>query len=339
MQPANRRLMANFRDLLQRSPICRLLGIEWPIVQAGMGGVALGRLVAAVSNAGGLGVIGAGFMPAADLAREIATASANTANPFGVNLLFAKAAGEDPVAMKFRTLFEDQLAVVREAKVDILVSGLGDPSEILPEARRKGMVVMSVVGNVRQAKKLAAAGVDAIIAQGLDGGGHVGRVGTAVLVPAVVNAVKAPVLAAGGIADGRGLLAAMAWGAAGVWIGTRFLASSEAAIAESYRAAIVAADDEGTVVTRANTGKTSRLIQNAFTENWARHDAAIKPYPAQMEEVGFAATARGIDGIDPATSAMPAGQSVALIGDVKPAGKIVEDLLIEAEQAYQRTFQ
>lgn len=330
--------MGHVREVLSRSPLCRMLGVKLPIVQAGMGGVALGALAAAVSNAGGLGVIGAGFMPAGDLAREIAVARAKTVKPFGVNLLFAKAAGGDSVATKFRKLFEDQLAAVMDAKIGILVSGLGDPSEILPEARRRGMIVMSVVGNVRQAKKLAGAGVDAIVAQGLDGGGHVGRVGTVVLVPAVTRAVTVPVLAAGGIADGRGILAALACGAAGVWIGTRFLASREAAIADSYKAAIVDADDEGTVVTRANTGKTSRLIKNAFTDHWARNDSAIKPYPQQMDEVGFAATDRGIKGIDPETSAMPAGQSVALISEIKPAAQIVEDLLAEAELAYQSAF-
>ncbi|MBM3513370.1 MAG: nitronate monooxygenase [Alphaproteobacteria bacterium] len=330
--------MGHLRDVLKRSPLCRLLGVELPIVQAGMGGVALGKLAAAVSNAGGLGTIGAGIMPADELAREIAVAQAATAKPVGVNLLFPKAAGDDPTSIKFRALFEDQLAVVMASGLKILVSGLGDPSEVIPEAHRRGMVVLSVVGNVRQASTLSAAGVDAIIAQGLDGGGHVGRVGTAVLVPAVTRAVSVPVLAAGGIADGRGIVAALAWGASGIWIGTRFLASTEAAVADSYKAAIVAADDEGTVVTRANTGKTSRLIKNAFTDRWALAEAAIKSYPQQMEEVGFDATDRGIKGIDPATSAMPAGQSVALIGDVKPAAQIVEDLIEEAERAFAATF-
>jgi enoyl-[acyl-carrier protein] reductase II len=315
------------------TPLCQRLGLRVPIIQAGMGGVAGGALAGAVSAAGGLGVIGAGFMPAQDLAAEIAQARALTDRPFGVDILFGKSAGGDPVSAKYRALFDSHVAVVLDARVPVLVSGLGNPMEVIPEAHARGMCVMSVVGTVAQAVRLAAAGVDMIIASGADGGGHVGRVGTAVLVPAVADAVSIPVIAGGGLADGRGLAAALAWGAAGVWMGTRFIAATEAAAHQNYKQRIVDAGDDDTVVTRGNTGKPSRLLRNALTESWAADEGAIRPYPEQLERVGLAATDRGRCAGDVAHGALPAGQSVALIRDVKPARQILEDIVAEAQAA------
>lgn len=330
--------MPPVQDFLRRSPLCQRLGLTYPIVQAGMGGVALGALAGAVSKAGGLGVIGAGFESADQLRREIRVVREITDRPFGVNILFTKVTGSDPESIEVRQRFEQQIAVVFEEKVPVLVSGLGNPGPYVARARAAGMMVMAVIGNVAQAKTLEAAGADAIVAQGMDGGGHVGRIGTAVLVPAVVDAVRVPVLAAGGLADGRGLLAALALGAAGVWMGTRFLASTEAAVAQAYKDSVVAAGDEGTVVTRCNTGKTSRLIKNAFTESWRGREAEIKPYPHQYAEVGITATHLGMYGNDPDRAAMPAGQSVALIHEIKPAADILRDIVTEAEQAFERSF-
>ncbi|MDX2222741.1 MAG: nitronate monooxygenase [Rhodospirillaceae bacterium] len=326
--------MSEFRERLKRSPLCRRFGLDYPIVQAGMGGVAGGALAAAVSNAGGLGTIGAGFTSADDLAREIALAKRLTSKPFGVNLLFARAGGDDPVGARYRRLFEDQIAVVLASDIPILVSGLGNPADYIAIAHERGMTVMSVVGTVAQARKLAAVGVDLVIAQGVDGGGHVGRVGTMVLVPAAIDAVNVPVLAAGGIADGRGLAAVLALGAAGAWIGTRFIASVESTVPTSYRERVIAADDDGTVVTRANTGKTSRLLKNRFTADWAAREAEIEAYPYQFEKVGVAATALGLSGEDPDNAALPAGQSAALVRRVMPAAEIVAELVAEAEAAF-----
>ena len=191
---------------------------------------------------------------------------------------------------------------------------------------------MSVVGNVRQARALEAEGVDMLIASGGDGGGHVGRVGTAVLVPAVVDAVRVPVIAGGGLADGRGLLASLAFGAAGVWMGTRFIASEEARAHDNYKDLLVARDEEGTVISRAHSGKTVRMLRNRFTEYWQANE------DRKLKEVGEPASVRGrIDG-DVDNGVLPAGQSVALIHEVEPAGRIVERIVAEAREAFERSF-
>jgi enoyl-[acyl-carrier protein] reductase II len=190
---------------------------------------------------------------------------------------------------------------------------------------------MSVVGAVRHAEKAVADGVDAVIASGSDGGGHVGSIGTAALIPAVVDAVDVPVLAGGGLADGRGLLAALSFGAQGVWMGTRFIATQEARAHENYKQKIAETDTAGTVVTRAHSGKTCRLIRNAFTDSWAGREAEIEPYPLQGMHVGHPASQRGrIEG-DVENGVLPAGQSSGLIGGVPKAGEVVQTIMAEAD--------
>ena len=180
-----------------------------------------------------------------------------------------------------------------EENVPVIVSGLGNPGRIVPKAREAGIKVMSLVGTSRQARKVEAAGVDAVIASGHEGGGHVGRIGTMPLVAAVVDAVSIPVIAAGGISDGRGLVAAMALGAHGVWLGTRFIATEEARAHANYKHKIVEIDEDGTTITRAHSGKNVRLARNKFTESWVGRESEIKPYPYQLREVGEAASYRG----------------------------------------------
>ena len=319
------------------TPICERLGIEHPVFQAGMGWVAHGELAAAVSQAGGLGVIGAGTdLDADELRRHIRRARALTDRPFGVDILFATVRAEGSEAAEYTDAVKRMVAVVIEERVPVLVSGLGSPAAALPDAHAEGIFVMSVVGAVRHAVKAVGDGVDAVIASGSDGGGHVGRVGTAALIPAVVDAVDVPVIAGGGLADGRGLLAALAFGAQGVWMGTRFVASREAQAHDNYKRKIVATSESGTVVTRAHSGKPCRLIRNAFTDSWEPRQEEIEPYPLQALHVGHAASAAGRHDGDVEHGVLPAGQSMGLINDVQPAGQIVAAVMAEAAAAMAR---
>jgi enoyl-[acyl-carrier protein] reductase II len=322
--------------MLTDNPLCRMLGIDYPILQAGMYQVARGPLAAAVSEAGGLGVIGSAYMEPEELREQIRLVKQRTRRPFGVDILFARVESTDALTAGYTEQVEAHVAVTFEEGVPVLVSGLGNPKDVLPRAHAAGMQVLSVVGNVRQAARLAADGVDGIIASGCDGGGHVGRVGTAALIPAVVDAVNIPVVGAGGIADGRGLLAAMAFGAMGVWMGTRFIATIEARGHDNYKHKIVEIDDEGTTITRAHSGKTNRMIRNAFTRSWEGREAEILPYPHQLRKVGEPLSHLGrIEG-DVEHGVCPAGQSAALIHEVKPAGDVVRDVMAEARAILSR---
>jgi enoyl-[acyl-carrier protein] reductase II len=225
---------------------------------------------------------------------------------------------------------------VLEERVPVLISGLGNPLGVVQQAHDQGVVVMSLVGNVRQAKRLEAAGVDVIIASGCDGGGHVGTVGTAALVPQVVDAVTVPVVAGGGLSDGRSLVAALAWGACGIWLGTRFIATQEARAHHNYKDKLVAIDEEGTIVTRAHSGKPVRMVRNTFTATWAGREAEIKPYPWQLLEVGLPASIAGrIEG-DVENGVLPAGQGAGLIADVPSAGEVVARIVQQAESLLAR---
>lgn len=322
--------------VLKSTAACRLLGIQWPVMQAGMGQVAHGALAGAASAAGGLGVIGAGYMSADQLRTEIAVVRALTGNPFGVDILFGKVATDDQGSAQYAQRVQDQIAVSLDERVPVLISGLGNPRGVIDDAHARGIKVMSVVGNVRQAKRVAEDGVDAVIASGAEGGGHVGRIGTISLVPQVVDAVEVPVIAGGGLADGRGLVACLALGAAGMWLGTRFIVTFESRSHDNYKHKIVEIDEEGTVITKAHSGKPCRLIRNDFTNYWESHADEIKPYPQQLLEVGEPATILGrIDGeVD--RGVLPAGQSCGLITSVKGAGSVVEDIIAEARAVLDR---
>jgi enoyl-[acyl-carrier protein] reductase II len=324
--------MPSLASLLTDNPLLRLLGICYPILQAGMYQVAYGELAAAVSAAGGLGVIGSAFMEPEQLRAEIRTVRERTDRPFGVDILFARVEGGDAQSAGYTEQVRAHVEVVLSERVPVLVSGLGNPAQVIPQAHAQGMRVLAVVGNTRQARAVAAAGVDAVIASGHDGGGHVGRVGTVSLVPGVVDALDVPVVAAGGLADGRGLVAALALGACGVWMGTRFIATRQARAHANYKQRIVALDDEGTVVTRAHSGKPNRMIRNDFTRGWEGREAEILPYPQQMLQVGAPASYRGrIEG-DVEHGVLPAGQGGALIHAVEDAGEVVRAIMAEARR-------
>jgi enoyl-[acyl-carrier protein] reductase II len=305
-----------------RTTLTEILGIEYPIIQAGMGGVAMAGLTAAVSNAGGLGVIGGAMLMGDALRDEIRKVKDMTDKPFGVDLLLAEGAPG----------LAQQMEAVYEEGVPVFASGLGNPAPYVAEMHRRGMKVIAVVGNVRNARRCAEGGADIIVAQGHEGGGHTGRVATLALVPQVVDAIKPlPVVAAGGIADGRGLVAALALGACGIWVGTRFVATHEAFGHLNYKNKIVEGSEEGTVVTKAFTGKPCRVIRNKYADDWLGREDEIKPFPFQLMVDGYkvdAAIGRG----DTEIGFMPAGQISGLIHELDTAEGVVQGFIAEANE-------
>ncbi len=317
-----------------RTPICEAIGIDYPVFQAGMGMIAQAGLAAAVSEAGGLGVIGTGLsMGPGELREQIRAVRTATKKPFGVDILFATVRAEGSAVATYTDNVQSLIQVTLEERVPVLISGLGSPKGVVPDAHACGMYVMAVIGAERHARKAAAGGVDAVIASGREGGGHVGEVGTAALVPAVLAAVDMPVIAAGGLADGPGLAAALAWGAQGVWLGTRFIATEEAGAHLNYKQKIVDTGSSGTVVSRAHSGKPCRMIRNSFTEHWAEREDEIRPYPRQALEVGNPASTRGRLEGDTDGGVLPAGQSVGVIRAVEPAGEVVRAIVRDARTA------
>jgi enoyl-[acyl-carrier protein] reductase II len=310
-----------------RTPICDLLGIDYPIVLAGMGGVSMHRLVAAVSNAGGLGVLGAATLDAEGLRQEIHKIRELTDRPFAVDLL---APIPDMIRPQMRVIFEEG--------VKIFVAGLAVPQEFIAEMHERGMIVIVMTGKVQHAVKAEQAGADIVAAQGTEAGGHTGEVGTMALVPQTVDAVRIPVLAAGGIADGRGLVAALALGAQGVIMGTRFIATPEAQADRRYQEAILRSGESDTVRTRCYTGKPARAIRNPYNQAWERRANEILPFPAQ---VGVSIQEGVMDymgvgrGTDPERTFMPAGQGMGLIREIKPAAEVVRDVMREAEETLE----
>ena len=313
------------------TPICDLFGIEYPIFLAGMGGVSTAPVVAAVSNAGGLGIIGGATMDAAMLRDQIHQTRDLTDKPFAVDLLA-------PIPDMIRP----QIEVVFEEDIRIFVAGLAVPAEFIDEMHERGMLVVVMCGKVRHAQKSEAAGADVVAAQGTEAGGHTGEIGGMALVPQVVEAVDIPVLAAGGLTGGRGLIASLALGAQGAIFGTRFIATPEAQAADGYREALVAAGDDSTVRTRSYTGKPARSIRNARTDEWEAKANEIQDFPMQagvsaregvMDYMG-----RG-DRFDPNRTFLPAGQGAGLIHEVKPAAEVFADIVREAEETLRELTQ
>lgn len=305
-----------------KTELTERLGIKCPIVQAGMGGVAMAELAAAVSNAGGLGVIGAAMLTPTALRDEIRKVKALTDKPFAIDLLLAQGwPGQDQM-----------IEVMIEEQVPVFASGLGTPVEYAEQMHNAGMTVMAVIGTVRHARRVVEGGTDIVVAQGTEGGGHTGRIATMALVPQVVDAIApTPVVAAGGIADGRGLVAALALGACGVWVGTRFVATKEAFGHDNYKRKIVDATEEGAVVTKAFTGKDCRVLKNRYAVQWEDRAAEIKPFPFQMM-VDSAKMEAAIRLGDTDFGIMPAGQIAGAIDEVKSAEDVVREMMDEAEE-------
>ncbi len=370
-----------------RTALCEMLGIEYPVILAGMGPVAGGitgpvataPLVAAVSNAGGLGVIGGAGFGAERLREEINKVRSMTDKPFGVDLLLPSnymggaASGEMPrdprelipqetyeglkkmaqdvgiewkeaprpaaTATPRRTgggMSDEQMEIVIEEKVAVFASGLGSPAPWMERLKANGTKVLSLVGNVKNAKRVAGIGADAVVAQGTEAGGHTGRIATFALVPQVIDAVApTPVVAAGGIADGRGLAAALAMGAIGVWCGTAFLVSAEANQPDLQKQRVLAATDEDTKITRLYSGKTMRNITNPLIEAWEASNIKALPMGLQgmlIQDLIYSARQSGREDL----LMNAAGQASGLLNSIRPAADILHDMVEEAAEILGR---
>ena len=252
-----------------RTPLCDMLGIEYPIIQGGMAWVATAELAAAVSEAGGLGVIGAGSAPPLVVRNEVRKAKALTSRPFGVNVYLMS-----PFAAEV-------IEVLIEEKVPVVTTGAGNPGKYIPRLKDAGTKVLSLVASVNLARRLERTGVDGLVAEGMECGGHIGDIATMPLVPQIVDAVGIPVVAAGGFFDGRGLVAALALGASGIQMGTRFICASECTVHDNYKQAVVKAGDRDTVVTGRATGHPVRVLENTL----AREFLAAEARGAGMQEL------------------------------------------------------
>jgi len=312
--------------------LTKLLGIEHPVMLAGMGGVSYAPLVAAVSEAGGFGCLGASTMGPERLVREMRHVRALTERPFGVDLLTAMPDG-----------LEEQVSLLIAEGARVFVAGLGVPAGAIALCHEAEVIVASMCGKVEHARRAVQAGCDLVVAQGTEAGGHTGQVATMPLVPQIVDAVGSavPVVAAGGIFDGRGLAAALALGADGVWVGTRFIATPEARAVPGYKDALLAAKEDATVVSRAYSGKTMRVIRNSYTQYFDDNPDQLAPFPGQLarsiaDGAFHLGAGAGQQGVDPARECYPAGQGIGAIEDLVPAGELVGRFVEEADRVLGR---
>lgn len=300
-----------------KTRLCELLEIEHPVIQGGMAWVATAELAAAVSDAGGLGIIGAGNAPPEFVREQIKSVRQRTTKPFGVNVYYLS------------PFLEEVMAVVLEEKVPVITTGAGNPGKHIGKLKEAGIKVFPVVASVALAKRLARAGVDGLIAEGMECGGHIGEITTLALVPQVVDAVDLPVIAAGGIADGRGLAAALALGAVGVQLGTRFVCASECTVHENYKQAVIKARDRDTVAT-GGEGHQVRVLKNKLTREFAKLEAGGATFE-HLQELGSGKLRAAVVDGDVVNGSLMAGQVAALVKKTQPAAEIVQQLVSEAE--------
>ena len=297
-----------------------LLGIEFPLIQGGMANIATGAFAAAVSNAGALGLVGSGGWDGETLRREIRIAKEHTDKPFGVNLMLMNP-------------HMDELAqVVVEEGVAVVTTGAGNPGKYVPAWKEAGIRVFPVVAAPILAKRLERLGVDGFIAEGTESGGHVGEMTTMALMPQVVDTVSVPVIAAGGIADGRQLAAAFALGACGAQIGTCLLASEECPIHENYKKAVIKASATDTIVTGRTTGAPVRVLKNKMAREYVRMEKDHLPLE-EMEKLTLGSLRRAVFDGDVDTGSFMAGQVAGMVHEIRPLRQIFEDLMA----GYQKT--
>ncbi len=290
-----------------------MLHIKYPFIQGGMANIATGTFAAAVSNAGGLGLIGAGGMNTQMLRKEIRTCKSLTDKPFGVNLMLM-----NPEV--------DQMAdMIVEEGVKIVTTGAGSPAKYMARWKENGMMVMPVVSSSLIAKKMEQCGADAVIAEGTESGGHVGEMTTMALVPQIVDAVSIPVIAAGGIADGRQLTAAFALGAVGVQLGTCLLVSKECPIHEAYKAALLKAKDNDTIVTGRIAGTPVRILKNQMAREYVKNEKAGMGI-MELEKFTLGSLRRAVFEGDTKRGSLMAGQVVGQLKDIRPLAKILDEL-------------
>ncbi|AIG65506.1 DUF561 domain-containing protein [Weissella tructae] len=304
------------------NPLFQKLGMRYPIIQGGMAWAGTGRLAGAVSEAGGLGIIGTGYWRAEQVRAEIHRAREVTDRPFGVNVML--------MSRHIREVFD----VVIEEGVQVVATGAGDPSPFLEELHEHGIIVMPVVPSVGLARMMEKKGVDAVVAEGAESGGHIGSLSTMTLVPQVVDAVNIPVIAAGGIADGRGAAAAVALGASGIQMGTRFLASEESEIHETFKNAVLKANDIDTVVTGELLGNRARVLKTKMAKRFIKQErfemSKPKPDAQAIEDLENGSLRRAVIDGNKDEGAFMAGQISGMIQTIKPVSAILADTWSEA---------
>lgn len=302
-----------------QSPICEMLGIRYPVFQGGMAWIADGRLAAAVSEGGGLGIIGAGNAPASYVREQIKIAKMLTNQPFGVNVMLLSP-------------FADEVAqVIAEEKVPVVTTGAGNPSKYMKRWLEAGCKVIPIVPSVAMAKLVTRLGASAVIAEGGESGGHVGELTTMVLVPLIKNATPLPVIAAGGIADGHGAAAAFMLGACGVQLGTRFLSAAECNIHPIYKEKIVSAKDLCTMVTGKRLGHPVRSLRTQFARDY--FTAEYSPISdEELENFAVGALRLAVQEGDLKKGCFLAGQCAAMVNKVEPAADIIRDVMEGCEE-------
>jgi len=311
--------------MLTNLAICELLGIKYPIIQGGMAWLGTFELVSAVSNAGGLGVIGSGDAPPDWLRKQIRATRERTDRPFGVNI------------MLMSPFVKENLHIVIEEGVKVVTFGGGNPGPYIPALKEANIKLLPVVSSVALARRLERLGADAIIAEGMESGGHIGETTTMALVPQVVQSVKLPVIAAGGIADGRGLVAALALGAQGIQMGTRFICSQECIAHPRFKEQILQAHDRSTVVTGESTGHPVRCLENRLTREFrAREKAGASK--EELEELGRGRLKSGVIDGNIEEGSLMAGQIAGLIRDIRPVKEIIESIIAEAEEIIENLY-
>lgn len=302
-----------------RTAICELFDIEYPVIQGGMAWLGTAELVSAVSEGGGLGLIGAGNAPPSWVREQIRLTRERTDKPFGVNI------------MLMSPFVEEIIEVVLGEGVAIVSTGGGNPGIYIPRLKQAGIKVMPVVSSVALAKRLERAGADAIVAEGMESGGHIGETTTMVLVPQVVDGVDVPVVAAGGIGDGRGLAAALSLGAQGVQVGTRFVCAAECIAHAKFKQKIIEARDRATVVTGYTTGHPVRCLENKMTRQFMAMEKGGASV-AELERFGDGKLELGVIEGDMENGSLMAGQIAGLVKEIKPAAAIIREIVAEAEQ-------
>lgn len=302
-----------------KTEITKLLGIQYPVIQGGMAWVAEHNLAAAVSNAGGLGIIGAASAPPEIVRQEIRKCKELTDKPFGVNVMLL-----NPNA-------EEVAKIVVEEGVRVVTTGAGNPSKYMELWRNAGVKVIPVVASVAMAKLMERAGADAVVAEGMESGGHIGSATTMTLVPQVADAVQIPVIAAGGIGDGRGLAAALLLGAAAVQMGTRFVVASESIVHDNYKQKIIKAKDIDSEITGASTGHPIRSLRNKMTREYLKLEQSGADF-MELEKLTLGSLRKAVMDGDVEYGTVMAGQIAGMVSKVQPCKDMIEEIVQEADR-------
>ena len=300
--------------MFENNRVTKLLKTKYPIIQGGMAWVADADLAAAVSNAGGLGIIAAASMPANLLEEQVIKIRTLTDKPFGMNIMLMS-----PTA-------DDAMEIAAKYRVPVVTTGAGLPGKVIERLKPLGTIVMPVVASYAHAERVAKQGADAVVAEGSEAGGHIGEVNTMVLVPQIVDSVSIPVIAAGGIADGRGMVTAFSLGAEGVQVGTRFVCASECNVHMNYKEKIIKANDRSTVVTGRSLGHPVRALKNKLSKQFEEFEKNSVP-AAELEALGAGKLRLAVVEGDTDWGSLMAGQSAGMVKSVEPAAYIIEDII------------